>query len=74
MLKPTMRSGWPLNRFETLPITPGVSILQSQGEQCTERRKKLQCMYVRIHTNNVHKQEISPLKSVAICVGQKAPG
>ena len=28
MLKPTMRSGWPLKRLDTRLITPGVSILQ----------------------------------------------
>lgn len=28
MLKPMMRSGWPLNSCDTLLMTPGVSILE----------------------------------------------
>ena len=27
MLNPMMRSGWPLNRLDTRPVTPGVSML-----------------------------------------------
>lgn len=30
VLKPTIRSGWPLKRFDTLFITPGVSMLKKR--------------------------------------------
>lgn len=32
MLKPMMRSGWPLKSCDTLLMTPGVSILKKQIE------------------------------------------
>ena len=33
VLKPTMRSGWPLNSVDTRSITPGVSMLQSEKNE-----------------------------------------
>lgn len=33
VLKPIMRSGWPLNSWDTRLITPGVSILQGKQEK-----------------------------------------
>ena len=58
MLKSSMRLGWSLNRLETLPITPAVSILQLIGANV--QRGEENVIYVCMHTNNVHIQEISP--------------
>lgn len=39
VLKPTMRSGWPRNKLDTLLMTPGVSILR-RGEGGWQRQKE----------------------------------
>ena len=40
MLNPTMRSGWPRKRLDTLLITPGVSILEGGSEGGSEEGRE----------------------------------
>ena len=40
VLKPTIRSGWPRNKLDTLLMTPGVSILRRRGREDGKDRRR----------------------------------